>query len=237
MNVGRARRRRPWGSRFTWLPGPIHLVVMILAGFVGGAVCGDHPGRPEGEDRRARGHHDDHAQLRRGAASSCTSCRRRLLRAAGRARRQARPVAAFPHLFGRASESTSASSSRSPPPSASRWLLNRTTDRVRVPGRRARTRRRARGRDEPDADDDRRDVAGRRPGRARRRRTSSRASRRAWSPASPSGLGFDGIAIALARAGASRWASSLPRSCSACCAPVGARMQVVTADARSTSSW
>jgi general nucleoside transport system permease protein len=43
MNVG-AIVASAAGFSFTWLPGPIHLVVMILAGFAGGALWGAIPG-------------------------------------------------------------------------------------------------------------------------------------------------------------------------------------------------
>jgi len=43
MNVG-AIVASAAGFSFTWLPGPIHLVVMVLAGFIGGAVWGAIPG-------------------------------------------------------------------------------------------------------------------------------------------------------------------------------------------------
>jgi simple sugar transport system permease protein len=43
MNVG-ALAASAAGFTLTWLPGPIHLVVVILAGFLGGAVWGGVPG-------------------------------------------------------------------------------------------------------------------------------------------------------------------------------------------------
>jgi ABC-type uncharacterized transport system permease subunit len=43
MNVG-AIVAAAAGFSFTWLPGPVHLVVMVLAGFAGGALWGAVPG-------------------------------------------------------------------------------------------------------------------------------------------------------------------------------------------------
>ena len=43
MNVG-AIVAAAAGFSFTWLPGPVHLVVMVLAGFAGGALWGAIPG-------------------------------------------------------------------------------------------------------------------------------------------------------------------------------------------------
>ena len=60
--------------------------ILILSVVIGDAVrrlLGVHPRVPQGADGRPRGHHDDHAQLRRGAGRASSPCARTALRAAG----------------------------------------------------------------------------------------------------------------------------------------------------------
>ncbi len=55
-----------WSFMFD-LPGIVAVPIVILAGFVGGAAWGWHPGRPAGPHRRPRGDLDDHAEQHRPA--------------------------------------------------------------------------------------------------------------------------------------------------------------------------
>ena len=47
------------------LPFPLHMILALLAGLARRCALGGHRGPAEGAHRRARGHRDDHAQLRR----------------------------------------------------------------------------------------------------------------------------------------------------------------------------
>ena len=62
-----------WVGTWDWvadLPGPIAVLVVLVAGVIGGALYGAIPGVPEGTHRRPRGDHDDHAQQHR----ACSTC-------------------------------------------------------------------------------------------------------------------------------------------------------------------
>ena len=132
-----ARRARSSWARsvagyvgFAWhLPVVLHLIVARSSAASSAARLGRHRRLAQGADRRARGHHDDHAQLRRAlpprlpavgpgvpapAVRSGDLQRRRLQRA-------------LPAPARRRCGCTSASSSRWPRPPGVWWLLSRST--------------------------------------------------------------------------------------------------------------
>ena len=89
---------------FAWhLPTGIHLIVALIAGIARRRALGRPGGLAQGTNRRARGHHHDHAQLRRAA-----TCWLYLLGVGGFQRpgsnqsisKVVHPSARLPHLFG-----------------------------------------------------------------------------------------------------------------------------------------
>ena len=53
------------GSSFANMPAPLHIVLAIVVAMLAGARWARYRRLPEGDGRRARGDHDDHAQLDR----------------------------------------------------------------------------------------------------------------------------------------------------------------------------
>ncbi len=126
-----ASARRSSRSSSRTCPAPVILLVATIGGVLTGALLGVHPGRPQGEDRRPRGHHDHHAQLRRGRRSSCSALRSDFLRQDGSSHRSRRCCdfvrRPADHPPARRSASTGASWWRSSWPAIVSWFLFKTT--------------------------------------------------------------------------------------------------------------
>ncbi len=88
---------------FAWhLPAGIHLIVALIAGIARRRALGRHRRLAQGAHRGARGHHDDHAQLRRAlpARPICSASRASRRRRSDQAISNAvDPSARLPHLL------------------------------------------------------------------------------------------------------------------------------------------
>jgi ABC-type uncharacterized transport system permease subunit len=108
FNIG-AQGQAIWGSIAAaylgfalQLPPVIHLIVAVIGGLIAGAIWGGIVGFLKAQDRRARGHRDDHAQLHRAAGARRGCCPRppSCVRAAStRSPRCIHDTAAFPIIF------------------------------------------------------------------------------------------------------------------------------------------
>ncbi len=69
-----------WVGTFSWLadvPAPLALLLVTPRRRAGRSLLGRHPRRAEGEDRRPRGDHHDHAEQHRGALRAMDGARHR----------------------------------------------------------------------------------------------------------------------------------------------------------------